>query len=103
MIGLNEVGAAPGNSGMSVEQFHQYCAHMQATHPLTMTTLSTHDTKRCDDVRARLAVLTEMPGQWNAPLHRWSKIKGKFKVNNFPAPTPKSFLPKTLLGGCPIS
>ena len=39
MIGLNEVGGAPGRDGISVEEFHEYCARMQATHPLTMTTL----------------------------------------------------------------
>ncbi len=60
---MNEVGGDPGSDGMSVEEFHAYNAKMQATHPLTMTTLSTHDTKRSDDVRARLAVLTEMPGR----------------------------------------
>ena len=103
MIGLNEVGAAPGNSGISVEQFHQYCAHMQATHPLTMTTLSTHDTKRCDDVRARLAVLTEMPGQWNDALHRWSQMNAEFKVNEFPDRNTEYFLYQTLLGAWPIS
>ena len=46
---------------------------MQATHPRTMTTLSTHDTKRSDDVRARLAVVTEMPARWRAALSKWAR------------------------------
>jgi len=58
MIGLNEVGAAPDRNGLNVGEFHEYCSKMQATHPQTMTTLSTHDTKRADDVRARLAAIT---------------------------------------------
>ena len=62
LIGLNEVGSDPGRDGISVPDFHSYCEKMQATRPLTMTTLSTHDTKRSDDVRARLAVLSELPG-----------------------------------------
>ncbi len=58
---MNEVGSDPAHNGLSVEDFHAYNETMQATHPATMTTLSTHDTKRSDDVRARLAVLSEIP------------------------------------------
>jgi (1->4)-alpha-D-glucan 1-alpha-D-glucosylmutase len=54
---LNEVGGDPGRFGLPVEQFHQACTAMQESWPLAMTTLSTHDTKRSEDVRARLAVL----------------------------------------------
>ena len=72
MIGLNEVGGAPASDGVSIDEFHAYCAHMQATHPLSMTTLATHDTKRGDDVRARLAVLTEIPARWKSALQRWA-------------------------------
>jgi (1->4)-alpha-D-glucan 1-alpha-D-glucosylmutase len=65
LTGMNEVGSDPGRNGLSVAEFHAYCAKMQETHPLTMTALSTHDTKRSDDVRARLAVLSEIPGRFN--------------------------------------
>ena len=75
-IGMNEVGSDPGQDGVSVEEFHDYCARMQATHPLTMTTLSTHDTKRSDYVRARLAVLSEVPVKFRAAIHRWSRMNG---------------------------
>src|SRR5260370_22836044 len=70
--GMNEVGGDPARDGLSVEEFHVYCGTMQATHPLTMTTLSTHDTKRSDDVRARLAVLAETAGRVRAAVHRWA-------------------------------
>lgn len=58
LLALNEVGGDPGNDGLTLEEFHAYQTKMQKTHPQTMTTLSTHDTKRSDDVRARLAVST---------------------------------------------
>jgi (1->4)-alpha-D-glucan 1-alpha-D-glucosylmutase len=103
MIGLNEVGGAPGNNGITPSQFHEYCAHMQATHPITMTTLSTHDTKRCDDVRARLAVLSEMPREWKQALTRWSRMNAAFKSNKFPDRNTEYFLYQTLIGAWPIS
>jgi (1->4)-alpha-D-glucan 1-alpha-D-glucosylmutase len=103
MIGLNEVGGAPGNNGLNVGEFHEYCERMQATRPLTMTTLSTHDTKRCDDVRARLAVLTELPGDWRTTLNRWSRMNAEFKTNNFPDRNTEYFLYQTLIGAWPIS
>ena len=46
LTGMNEVGSDPGRDGLSVAEFHAYCVKMQATHPATLTTLSTHDTKR---------------------------------------------------------
>ena len=56
LVAMNEVGGDPGRDGLTIDEFHAYNARMQATHPNTMTTLSTHDTKRADDVRARLFV-----------------------------------------------
>jgi (1->4)-alpha-D-glucan 1-alpha-D-glucosylmutase len=103
MIGLNEVGGAPGNNGIAPSQFHGYCTRMQATHPITMTTLSTHDTKRCDDVRARLAVLTEIPKDWKQALNRWSRMNAAFKTNGFPDRNTEYFLYQTLIGAWPIS
>lgn len=103
MIGLNEVGAAPGNDGMSIEEFHRYCAHMQESFPMSMTTLSTHDTKRCDDVRTRLAVLTEIPGRWKSSLQRWAKMNASFKTNKLPDRNTEYFLYQTLIGAWPIS
>jgi (1->4)-alpha-D-glucan 1-alpha-D-glucosylmutase len=103
MIGLNEVGAAPNGNGITIEQFHDYCARMQSQHPLTMTTLSTHDTKRSDDVRARLAVLTEIPSRMRAAFHRWSRRNRIFKTQSFPDHNTEYFLYQTLIGAWPIS
>jgi (1->4)-alpha-D-glucan 1-alpha-D-glucosylmutase len=103
MIGLNEVGSSPERNGISIEDFHRYCEHMQATHPRTMTTLSTHDTKRGEDVRARLAALTEVPGRWRTALNRWSRMNTPFKTRNFPDRNTEYFLYQTMIGVWPIS
>ncbi len=102
MIGLNEVGGAPEGNGTTLDEFHAYCARMQATHPKTMNTLTTHDTKRSEDVRARLAVLTEIPGQWRLALHRWSRRNRQFKTNRMPDRNTEYFLYQTLIGAWPI-
>jgi len=76
---MNEVGGDPGRDGISTAEFHDYCLKMQVTHPLTMTTLSTHDTKRSEDVRARIAVLSEMPARFSTAIHRWSRMNSAFR------------------------
>ncbi len=63
-IGLNEVGGDPGRFGLSLEDFHQAQRRRMQKAPLGMTALSTHDTKRGEDLRARLAGLAEMPEEW---------------------------------------
>jgi (1->4)-alpha-D-glucan 1-alpha-D-glucosylmutase len=65
-IALNEVGADPARFGLNLDEFHQAQQRRQAALPRSMTTLTTHDTKRGEDVRARLAVLSELPDQWVA-------------------------------------
>ncbi|GAB3676252.1 malto-oligosyltrehalose synthase [Angustibacter aerolatus] len=64
LTGLNEVGGDPGRVGVATEELHAFAGRLQKTWPTTMTTLSTHDTKRSEDVRARLAVLSELPTEW---------------------------------------
>jgi (1->4)-alpha-D-glucan 1-alpha-D-glucosylmutase len=63
-VALNEVGGNPARFGSTVEEFHAAQQRRTARYPESMTTLSTHDTKRSEDVRARLAVLAELPGEW---------------------------------------
>jgi (1->4)-alpha-D-glucan 1-alpha-D-glucosylmutase len=65
-LALNEVGGDPGRFGVSVEAFHGAAQRRLTTWPAGMTTLTTHDTKRGEDVRARLAVLAELPDEWAA-------------------------------------
>ena len=71
LTALNEVGGDPGHVGMTVADWHANCERLANEWPLSMTTLSTHDTKRSEDVRARLLVLAEIPDEWSAAVSRW--------------------------------
>jgi (1->4)-alpha-D-glucan 1-alpha-D-glucosylmutase len=68
---LNEVGGDPEHFGVSPEEFHAYAGRANENWPRTMTTLSTHDTKRSEDVRARLSVLSEQPTAWIEAVRSW--------------------------------
>lgn len=103
MIGLNEVGGSPGLNGITMDEFHRFCAGRQTECPYTMNTLSTHDTKRSADVRARLAVLTEIPARWKSALYRWSRRNAPFRTGRFPDANTEYFLYQTLIGAWPIS
>jgi isoamylase len=70
LVCLNEVGCDPSRFGASVEEFHAHNAAISARWPLSMTATTTHDVKRSEDVRARIAVLSEMPAQWRAEALR---------------------------------
>lgn len=95
-VALNEVGGDPARFGVSVDEFHAAAAAREAGWPAAMTTLSTHDTKRAEDVRARLAVLSEIPGQFAAALRKWSAHHA------LPEPTLNLLAWQTLLGAWPI-
>src|SRR3954447_3616093 len=71
LTALNEVGGDPGHVGLPVDEWHAHCARLANDWPRALTTLSTHDTKRSEDVRARLLVLAEMPDEWAAAVARW--------------------------------
>ncbi|GAA5180126.1 malto-oligosyltrehalose synthase [Rugosimonospora acidiphila] len=95
-VALNEVGGSPQRFGMTVEEFHRAATARQEHWPATMTTLSTHDTKRSEDVRARLAVLSEMPAQWRARVASWSAAAP------LPDPDLADLLWQTVVGAWPI-
>ncbi len=73
LAALNEVGNDPGRFALDVPGFHAYCQRLARDWPATMTTLSTHDTKRSEDVRARLLVLAELPAEWLAAVDGWRR------------------------------
>ena len=73
---LNEVGGSPSDFGAEVDVFHAMAAAREAGRPAAMTTLTTHDTKRSEDVRARLAVLSEIPGDFADAVERWTRRRG---------------------------
>lgn len=76
LVSLNEVGGDPDLLAVTPEEFHAAMALRVAAWPVTMTTLSTHDTKRQEDVRARLAVLSEIPDEWAAQVADWRAAMG---------------------------
>ncbi|PRY37236.1 malto-oligosyltrehalose synthase [Umezawaea tangerina] len=75
-VALNEVGGAPDRFGVPVEEFHTLAAQRDSALPESMTTLSTHDTKRSEDVRARLAVLSELPDEFADLARGWTARHG---------------------------
>src|SRR5262249_48309921 len=88
LISLNEVGGNPDSFGNSVEDFHQYNASKAARWPHSLLATATHDTKRGEDVRARINVLSEFPDEWRSALSRWRDLNAakKSRVNEKPAP-----------------
>ncbi|MCY1157383.1 MAG: treY [Citricoccus sp.] len=74
LASLNEVGGDPSSFALELREFHAAQADRQARMPRTMTTLSTHDTKRSEDVRARIDVLSEIPQEWTAALERFREL-----------------------------
>lgn len=105
LVALNEVGGEPDTFGITVRAFHGDARQRARRWPHEMLSTSTHDTKRSEDVRARIAVLSEMPGQWRDALERWSRINRsrKREVNGEPAPSRNDeyLLYQTLLGTWP--
>jgi (1->4)-alpha-D-glucan 1-alpha-D-glucosylmutase len=107
LIALNEVGGDPSRFGVSAEEFHAFAARQQEQWPLGMTTLSTHDTKRSEDVRARLAVLAELSSEWAEAVRAWRAAAAPHRgAGGSPDPATEYLLWQTLVGtwsGGPLS
>lgn len=105
LVSLNEVGGDPRRFGLSLDAFHGAVKQRLQRWPATMLATSTHDSKRSEDVRARLNVLSEIPDDWNAHLKRWSRINRPHRrvVEHLPAPSRNDeyLLYQTLLGTWP--
>lgn len=99
---LNEVGGDPGRFGLSPEEFHAYCEERQRLWPKTQLAGSTHDTKRSEDVRARLALLSEIPGQWCDAINGWAAHNRHYKAGGIPDANTEYLLYQTLVGAWPI-
>ncbi|HUU67371.1 MAG TPA: malto-oligosyltrehalose synthase [Methyloceanibacter sp.] len=79
LIALNEVGGEPDRFGAPLDDFHAAMAQRLRHQPAGLSTTSTHDTKRGEDSRARLYVLSEMPEAWAAAVHRWTALNAEFR------------------------
>jgi (1->4)-alpha-D-glucan 1-alpha-D-glucosylmutase len=106
LLSLNEVGGAPDHFGVSVESLHRYFEHRQARWCHALSVLSTHDTKRGEDVRARLNVLSEMPREWEEHLAHWGQLNAPHRrtVDDLVVPDPNEeyLIYQTLLGAWPL-
>jgi (1->4)-alpha-D-glucan 1-alpha-D-glucosylmutase len=100
---LNEVGGDPGRFGLPVAEFHEACAAMQRDWPASMTTLSTHDTKRSEDVRARLVLLSECAAEWGDAVTRWHAAARPYRSAAGPDAATEQLVWQTLVGAWPLS
>jgi (1->4)-alpha-D-glucan 1-alpha-D-glucosylmutase len=105
LISLNEVGGAPDSTGVPLAEFHEFCRNRQK-HGHTLNATATHDTKRAEDVRARINVLSEAPAKWDKTLQRWARWvspkKGLIDGQKVPDPNEEFLMYQTLLGAWPL-
>jgi (1->4)-alpha-D-glucan 1-alpha-D-glucosylmutase len=106
LLSLNEVGSSPDQYGVSAEAFHEFNRVRQLKWPLTMNASSSHDTKRGEDVRARLNVLSELANEFQTNLTKWQGINASRtrQINGVSAPDgcEEYYLYQTLIGSYPF-
>lgn len=106
LVSLNEVGGEPDLYGSSISAFHADAQDRARARPHEMLATSTHDTKRSEDVRARISVLSEIPGEWRQAADRWRRLNRTRRrdVGGMPAPSPDDeyLLYQTLIGTWPL-
>jgi (1->4)-alpha-D-glucan 1-alpha-D-glucosylmutase len=102
LVSLNEVGGNPEKFGASVEEFHQQNIRRRQVKPCSFITTSTHDSKRGEDVRARINVLSEIPKEWKSALTRWHRLNKNRRETtdgqSIPDSNEEYLLYQTLLG-----
>jgi len=103
LVSLNDVGGEPGRGESDpAAELHAHNARMQRAWPHTLNATSTHDTKRSEDVRARIDVLSEMPETWARQVRRWSRMTAPLRRDAVPAPNEELLVYQTLIGAWPI-
>jgi (1->4)-alpha-D-glucan 1-alpha-D-glucosylmutase len=106
LVSLNEVGGQPDSLGLSVDGFHRRVLARQERWPYTLNATSTHDTKRGEDIRARINVLSEIPEEWEKHLAQWRRWNEPKKqlVNGLLVPEPNIELLfyQTMIGAWPL-
>lgn len=106
LLSLNDVGGDPGEFGWTSADFHECNRRKKTAWPHGMNATATHDTKRGEDVRARITVLSEIPGRWEEHLHRWREMNRPLKSIIDGRETPDAnetyFVYQTLLGAYPF-
>jgi (1->4)-alpha-D-glucan 1-alpha-D-glucosylmutase len=106
LVSLNEVGADPSRFGTPVAEFHAAMLERQRAYPHALSATSTHDTKRGEDVRARINVLSEIPDEWRRRVMLWQRMNRKHRTAVDGLPTPGAnteyLIYQTLVGAWPI-
>lgn len=106
LTSLNEVGGDPSRFGTGIDDFHRQNRIRKRNWPWSMINSSTHDTKRSEDVRARISVLSEVHTEWRAAINRWSrmnrKLKGKIDGALAPQRVDEYVLYQALIGTWPL-
>lgn len=107
LVSLNEVGGDPQARNISLLTFHQFNTERQRRWPFSLSATSTHDTKRGEDVRTRIHVLSELPEPWGAHLDRWRQLNADKRqlASGVPVPGPnvENLLYQTLVGAWPLN
>ena len=106
LVSLNEVGGEPDHFGVATGALHQWMTTRAAQWPHGLSATSTHDTKRSEDVRARLNVLSELPGAWKQATTRWARAnrRGRSMIEDqsYPSRNEEYLLYQTLIGSWPL-
>jgi len=107
LTSLNEVGSSPDWFGISLEKFHRFNDYRVSASPASLSATSTHDTKRGEDTRARINVLSEIPDRWKSYLQKWSRTNRHLKTpdvhgNLSPDNNDEYLLYQTLIGCWPF-
>jgi (1->4)-alpha-D-glucan 1-alpha-D-glucosylmutase len=107
LVSLNEVGSNPNKFGISLTEFYNFNKKRFLNWRHTINTTSTHDTKRGEDVRARINVLSEMPEEWIKKVKTWNRINKQFKKRKngylIPDNNLEYFIYQTLIGSYPFN
>ncbi len=105
LISHDEVGDSPESLGMSVETFHARMKHRQEHTPYSLNTTATHDTKRGEDARIRINVLSRMPDEWQSRVREWREVNAEFRKNingkEVPSTNDEYLIYQAMIGGFP--
>ncbi|HEY9767907.1 MAG TPA: malto-oligosyltrehalose synthase [Coleofasciculaceae cyanobacterium] len=102
LLSLNEVGGNPSHFGIDLDLFHQFNQKKVKNWLHGMNTTATHDTKKGEDIRARLNVLSEIPQEWEQQVNHWREINQSYKQEGIPDANDEYFFYQTLLGTFPF-
>jgi (1->4)-alpha-D-glucan 1-alpha-D-glucosylmutase len=105
LVSLNEVGGEPDKFGLTADALHGWLAERAKRWPHSLSASSTHDTKRSEDVRARINILSELPADWRQATGRWARMNRKARVTiddeSYPSRNEEYLLYQTLVGTWP--